>query len=247
MALSEEFVQSGQWLFHRRGYLPAVLSLLVLSEVGPVGEGQQGVPLAWPLICFLISLSGFALRIYTVGYAAPKSSGRGRVIELTDQLNTTGAYSVVRHPLYLANALMWLGPTLVPRVWWLVVVVGLICWLAYERIMFAEEDYLRATFGEPYLEWDQRTPAFLPAFRHWHPPARPFNPRAILRREYSGLFQLVLMFAALNAAQWRATTGHWEISPFWLNTLLIGGVLAGVLRLLWKRSRLLHDQATASQ
>ena len=62
-------------------------------------------------------------------------------------LNTSGLYSVVRHPLYLGNYLMWLGVALFSRTWWAPVIVSLVFWLYYERIMFAEEEFLRRQFG----------------------------------------------------------------------------------------------------
>jgi len=245
MALHREMVRAGHWLFRWRGYLPAVLLALVLTQMRPVAGQPTEVPLAWPLFCFGVSLAGLAIRAYTVGHAAPGTSGRNRSGQLAAQLNTTGAYSVVRHPLYLGNAVTWLGPALVPGVWWLVVLVGLVCWLHYERIMLAEEEFLRAEFGRSYLEWADRTPAFLPSLRNWRAPSTPFNVRVVLRREYSGLFQLVLAFAVLNARQWQLATGHWALSPVWAGLLAAGTLVAGGLRMLRKRTHLLEDRAAA--
>jgi protein-S-isoprenylcysteine O-methyltransferase Ste14 len=245
MALHEEFVESGRWLFRRRAYLPVALLPVVLAQVWATARRGAGVEVPWTFACFLVSLVGLGIRAYAVGHAAPQSSGRERQRYLAEDLNTTGAYSVTRHPLYLANALMWLGPVLVPRTWWLLAVIGLACWLFYERITFAEEEFLRASFGERHLQWARRTPSFLPSWRHWSPPTRPFNLRSVLRREYSALFQLVLVFGAINALQWRASTGRWALSPFWLWTLVTGVGASAVLRLLWKRTTLLQDRPRA--
>jgi protein-S-isoprenylcysteine O-methyltransferase Ste14 len=245
MSLHREMVRAGHRLFRWRGYLPAVLLALVLTQMRPLPGPAGEVPLTWPLLCFGVSLVGLAIRAYTVGHAAPGTSGRNRHGQVAAELNTTGAYSVVRHPLYLGNAVTWLGPALVPRIWWLVVLVGLICWLHYERIMLAEEEFLRAEFGRAYLDWAERTPAFLPAFRNWRPPSAPFNVRVVLRREYSGVFQLVLAFAILNARQWQLATGRWTLSPVWAGLLIAGTVIAGSLRILRKRTHLLEDRAAA--
>ena len=89
-----------------------------------------------------------------------------------ETLNTTGLYSVVRHPLYLGNYLMWLGVALFPGAWWAPVIVSLVFWLYYERIMFAEEEFLRRQFGEHYTAWAAATPAFLPRLGRWRSPGR---------------------------------------------------------------------------
>lgn len=247
MALYEESVQSGQWLFQRRGFLPLFGVALLLTQIVSVRiPGQpDAVPLAWPLICFGISLVGLAFRAYTIGHAAPGTSGRNRSAQVADSLNTTGAYSLVRHPLYLANSISWLGPVLVPLRIWPAVVIGLVFWLYYERIMLAEEDFLRKRYGKVFEDWAAHTPAFLPDFRHWVPPATPFNPWVVLRREYSSLLQLVLIFAALNVAQWKVSFGVWRMDGFWIGALIVGVVVATVLRLLRRHSALLADRPAA--
>jgi protein-S-isoprenylcysteine O-methyltransferase Ste14 len=244
MALYEEFVESGHWLFRHRGVLPLVGLPLLLSQLGSVAVAGQppAVPLAWPLACFGISLAGLALRAYTVGCAAPGTSGRNRTEQVAESLNTTGAYSLVRHPLYLANAVIWLGPVLYPHGMWHAAVLGLGFWLYYERIMFAEEDFLREKYGEAYLDWARRTPAFLPNFRGWVPPARRFSLRAVLRREYSGLLMVVLVFAGLNALEWRISFGHWHVDPFWAWALAAAALVAVALRGLRKLTPLLEDE-----
>ncbi|GAI74444.1 unnamed protein product [marine sediment metagenome] len=37
----------------------------------------------------------------------------------------------------------------------------------YERIIFAEEEFLRKTFGDSYLKWAEQTPTFLPKCKNW--------------------------------------------------------------------------------
>jgi protein-S-isoprenylcysteine O-methyltransferase Ste14 len=247
MALYEESVRSGQWLFQRRTYLPVFALALTFSQVRPVGVpgDQPSVPLAWPLTCFVISLIGLAIRAYTVGHAAPGTSGRGRAELVADTLNTTGAYSLVRHPLYLGNFIGWLGPALVPRNGWLAAVLGLAFCLYYERIMFAEEAFLRGRHGQAFLDWAARTPAFLPDPRRWSRPAAAFNLRVVLRREYSGLLQLVFVFAGLNAAQWWVSYQVWRLDPFWAAALVAGTLLTATLRLLRRYFRALEDAPPA--
>ena len=80
----------------------------------------------------------------------------------------------------------------------LFLVVSLVFWLYYERIMFAEERYLERQFGEEYLDWSQRVPAFIPRFRQFQKSTIPFSLKTVLRREYSGVFALVLGFTLVD-------------------------------------------------
>ena len=79
-----------------------------------------------------------------------------------EELNTTGVYSIVRHPLYVGNYLIGLGVTLVWLNWWVPVVYTLCFWVYYERIMVAEERFLEQKFGDSFRQWAASTPAFVP-------------------------------------------------------------------------------------
>ncbi|HEY1602874.1 MAG TPA: methyltransferase, partial [Pirellulales bacterium] len=143
MALREDFESVGNWLFRWRSYLP--LALIPILALGLWENRVAGFvpPLWWTLICFAVSLTGLGVRIATIGFTPAGTSGRNTDGQRADELNTSGIYSTVRHPLYLGNYLMWLGVTMYSQLWWLVTIVSLVFWLYYERIMFAEEEFLR--------------------------------------------------------------------------------------------------------
>jgi hypothetical protein len=180
------------------------------------------------------------VRVATVGFVPKDTSQRNRARPQAEALNTTGFYSVVRHPLYLGNYLMWLGVALFPRVWWAPVIVSLVFWLYYERIMFAEEEYLRRRFGEAYSEWAAVTPAFLPRPQGWRPPAERFCPLTVLRREHSGLLALIASLTALEIVREHASTGRLALDPVWSVVLGATLVLCLTVRTLKHRTRLLH-------
>ncbi len=52
---------------------------------------------------------------------------------------------------------MFLGVMLFAHTWWLALIYILAFWLYYERIMFAEEAFLRKKFGDEYLTWANST------------------------------------------------------------------------------------------
>lgn len=242
MGLREEFEATGNWLFRRRGYLPLLLfPLLLVAARGPTHpSGGQGSDLAWEGVCLLLGLIGLALRIATVGFVPRDTSGRNSGGQLAGSLNTRGFYSVVRHPLYLGNYLMWLGVALFPRSWWAPVIVSLVFWLYYERIMFAEEEFLRRKFGPLYVSWAAITPAFLPRLTLWRRPGVRFCLLTVLRREHSSLLALTASLTVLETANDYAYTGRLILDPVWGTALSVTLVLCLAVRAVKHRTRLLH-------
>jgi len=242
MGLREEFEATGNWLFRRRGYLPLLLFplLLVAARGSTYPAGSHGLDLAWEAVCLLLALIGLGLRIGTVGFVPRGTSGRNTGGQLAGSLNTSGFYSVVRHPLYLGNYLMWLGVALFVRSWWAPVIVSLVFWLYYERIMFAEEEFLRRKFGPLYTAWAATTPAFLPRFTLWRRPGVRFCFLTVLRREHSSLLALMASLTALEVASDYSYTGRLMVDPVWGTALAVTLVLCLAVRAVKHRTRLLH-------
>jgi len=241
MALREEFETTGRWLFRWRSYLPLLLAGIILAglvEFEYPGH-DHALDLAWEMLCLALALLGLGLRAYTTGHTLKGTSGRNTKTQRALALNTTGAYSLLRHPLYLANYFCWLGIALFPRVWWVAVMVTLVFWLYYERIMFAEEEFLRRTFGPPYEAWAGATPAFVPRLSLWRPPESPFSMKTVLRREPSSWLAVVSCFCVQEIAGDLLVEGTFEIDPFWL--VLFSATLAAyaILKIM-KNKKMLH-------
>ena len=137
-----------------------------------------------------------------VGTAAAAGTLEVHGQQVAAELNTTGCYSIVRHPLYLGNLLMWLGPAVFVRSLWIVLICLLAFWLYYERIMCAEEDFLETRFGSRFRAWSAATPALFPLFRSWETPRLPFTVRRVLRREYNAFLAIAALFCLL--VLWRS-------------------------------------------
>lgn len=240
--LRDELEASGRWLFRRRGYLPLLLlpAFLFALRDYDYPRGSHELDVLWEVFCLSIGLLGLGVRIAAVGFAPAGTSGRNTSAPAAATLNTTGMYSLVRHPLYLGNFLMWLAPALLPRSAALVTIIALVFWLYYERIMLAEEAYLRQAFGGAFEHWAQRTPAFVPSFRRWERPTLPFSWRTVLGREYSGFFALIAVLTSIELAAEYARAGVFHLDLYW--RVLFGGsaVMAGVLRFLKRRTRALQ-------
>ena len=83
----------------------------------------------------------------------------------SDRLNDSGIYSILRHPIYSAALRVWIGLALLNGngnsiVFALFVPLGLTGW-----IRLVEEKELIGRFGQAYLDYRKRTPAFFPKLR----------------------------------------------------------------------------------
>lgn len=238
----EHFEDTGNWLFKRRSYLPlaCVGIILIALRHFKFPYGSHRLDQVWEILCLAISLLGLGVRIATVGYVPEGTSGRNTRRQKANVLNTTGMYSLVRHPLYLGNFLIWLGVSLFARIWWLSVLLLLAFWLYYERVIFAEEEYLQHKFGQQFAEWASRTHAFFPKFSCWKRPAMPFSIRTVLKREHSTFFAIIVYYTVLEQAASVVTTGSLEWDPLWLVLFTIGLAQYMLLRMLKKHTGLLH-------
>jgi hypothetical protein len=147
-------------------------------------------------------------------------------------LNTSGLYSVVRHPLYLGNLFLWLGPAVATGRWW-APVVTLVAFGGFYGVIIATEDaFLARQFGSAFTTWAEKTPALIPRPRLWQPPGLPFSWSTVARQEYYGFVTTVFFFALLDvASRWR-NTGSFGIGTGWLTLLLIAVLVSAPLRVL---------------
>lgn len=234
MALAEEMARAGARLFRHRSWAPpAVLGLVIAAtatRTAPSGpSGLDPLPAA---IGGGLAAAGLVLRALVTGHAPRGTSGKNRGAQVAETLTTTGLYSVVRHPLYLANLFLWLGPAVATAVWWCPLIVALVFALYYERIMLLEESFLRTTFGTAFDEWADRTPAFVPRLAAWRPPALSFSWKTVLRQEYYAFFSAVAMFTLLEAATVWHETGRPGLSRPWIVAVAAAAVAAGTCRIL---------------
>jgi protein-S-isoprenylcysteine O-methyltransferase Ste14 len=242
MALKKELKEQGEWLFRWRSYLPLLLAILFLAAFSSYESPFRNPQLdqIWELFCLSVSLVGLGIRILTIGYAPFGTSGRNTGGQVAEVLNTTGMYSLVRHPLYLGNFIIWFGISLFLRLWWLSLLTTLIFWLYYEKIMYAEEDFLEQKFGDAFREWARQTPAFVPNLRGWQAPSLSFSFRTAIRREYSGFFAIIASFTVLDILSEFYLHGRIVLDPMWLKIFAVGLIIYLTLRYLKKRTRILH-------
>lgn len=200
MALQEEFEKEGNLLFRYRSYLPLVLLAAGLLVGIFAARSAPARSAGYVGVCLAVSLVGVAVRVVTVGHTPAGTSGRNTAGQVAESLNTTGIYSLVRHPLYVGNFFMYLGLSMLAGSAWFVLVFVTVYWLYYERIMFAEEQFLRRKFGREFTDWAAATPAFVPSLKHYRRAAYAFSWKKVLKKEKNGVFALFLIFCLFDAA-----------------------------------------------
>ena len=245
MAMIEELERSGNWLFRGRSYFPLALYALMAVVIGMQWDPLfQSFDLLSAIACIAISMLGLIIRALTIGYTPRGTSGRNtKAGQVAEVLNTKGMYSLVRHPLYLGNFFMWLGIMIYVGNVWFTVVCCLLYWLYYERIMFAEEAFLRVKFGQAYLDWSVDVPSFWPRNLKWVAPDVEFSLRNVLKREYNGFFAVFLSLAMVSAGKtYMHITQDWDavLHPFWQAALMGSFAIFFLLRSLKRYSRVLH-------
>lgn len=238
MTFGETMESLGNWFFRRRSYAPLVLFPLLFYGFAAADRTPGSVFLAenWELVCLAVGLLGLAIRCIAVGYAAQGTSGRSTRSPRADDLNTTGLYSLIRHPLYVGNFFMWLAAAMLPGSVLIAAIVSILFWMYYVPIMFAEEAFLRRKFGERYERWAARTPAVIPDRVTWIRPTRPFAIRSVLRRERSGVAGLFLTLGILGGLEDSLAT-HAVRVDIVDGSLFAAGLVTAFLSLAFKASQ----------
>lgn len=162
---------------------------------------RQGLGLLLVLVCawfatsgenrviagFVVAATGQIWRIYAAG-----------VIYKNKQLATTGAYSLVRHPLYLGNFLILVGFAIAAGNW---IVLGLVAFffLFYYPAAIRYEDHkLEGIFGDNWRSWSQGTPGMFPTSLKWQANTEAeWNTRQSLLRNGELVYTLYMVACAV--------------------------------------------------
>ncbi len=247
MALQEEFESQGNFVFRYRSNLPLLIIIvgLLVFVLNRLSDNYNAVS-NYQLLEFIslgVSLVGLAIRIYTVGHTPANTSGRNtKEGQLADELNQTGIYSTVRHPLYLGNFFMWLGAAILCENAWFVVSFALLYWVYYERIMYAEEQFLRRKFGTAYTDWAAKTPAFIPSLKQFSKPKYPFSLKKVLKKEKNGLLAIFVLLFVFHNIGFSIENQKLSIDYDWIfYATIASGIIYIILKAL-KKTSILHEE-----
>lgn len=244
--MQEELEAQGNVLFKYRGTLPLVILLTALGifiyNNLTMKPNLSGLNDEYIVICFAVSIIGLLIRVFTVGYTPNRTSGRNTKEQVAEKLNTTGIYSLVRHPLYLGNFFMWLGIGMLTGNIWFNVVFFLVYWVYYERIMFAEEQFLRKKFSDEYLNWAERTPAIIPSFKNWVKPSIKFSWKKIIKKEKNGLVAVLILIFLFDLISEISKKPYFNYQyDIWFFLMIFGVVSYLAIRIIRKKTSLLRE------
>ena len=242
MALVNSWEKQGNFLFKYRGQFPVILFVLSVPFLYFTDSINESSVICWTYTAVLVSIFGFLIRFYTIGTTPKGTSGRNTKEQIADYLNSTGIYSLVRHPLYLGNYLIWIGIAIFTYNFYFIIIVSLLFWIYYERIMFAEERFLEKKFGNEYLNWSNGIAAFVPTFTNFTKTIIPLSFKSILRREYAGLLATVIGFAFIDVLRLYFTTDNLNITPIISDVLIVTLVVVIVLRSLKHYTSVLNEK-----
>lgn len=241
MALVNSWEKQGNFLFKYRGQFPVLLFAMAIPFIYITDISEIDTEI-WNSSAILLSVLGFLIRFYTTGTTPKGTSGRNTKQQIADVLNSTGIYSVVRHPLYLGNYLIWIGIVVFVYNIYFIIIVSLIYWLYYERIMFAEERFLERKFTDNYIKWSEDRPAFIPSFKNYVKTKVKFSVKSILRREYAGLLATVIGYVFIDFARNYFVSGNLMVTDEILNVLYVTIVLVFLLRSLKHYTSILDEK-----
>ena len=186
----DSFEKIGNFLFKYRGQLPLILILFSLPFIitnTSIRKSEPFIENIFYISSFLFILSGHFIRFITIGYKNLHSSGKNRDQQVADRLNTKGIYSIVRHPLYLANLLIWLGLSLILENLLFLCITCVFFSLIYWFIIYAEESFLKEKFQQEHQQWAKKTPSFFPHIFSYQKANTFFNLKMVWKNEYPGI------------------------------------------------------------
>jgi protein-S-isoprenylcysteine O-methyltransferase Ste14 len=241
MPIQEEFEKSGAWIFKWRSYLPLLMFIIGIGAILDLKNSQFiKNDTIIEVICFFISGCGIAIRVLTIGHTPSGTSGRNTKSQVADKLNTTGMYSLLRHPLYFGNFFIILGVVLFTRHIWVIIIYPLIFTLYYERVIFAEEAFLRKKYGEEFVSWASKTPVYFPKFSHYKKPEFPFSWKKVIRNEYQTFFALICSLFALEIISDLIIRQRFVFDPAWKIIFITSCLFYLIIRFINKKTKLLH-------
>ena len=200
----ERNIAIGNFFFKFRNALFPILFALAVAIGRPrIILGEPAVDRFLTGLGVLVALAGQAVRLLTIGYEYIERGGKeGKVY--ASRLVQGDVYSLTRNPMYLGNALITIGITMVAGAPFLYVAVLPFFLFVYQAIVAAEEAYLARRFGAEYERYCASVPRWLPSFGRVASvlSGKPYDWAKAIRKELSTMAGLLTGLILLPV--WRA-------------------------------------------
>jgi hypothetical protein len=108
--------------------------------------------------------------------------------------------------------------------------------------MIAEENFLESKFGQTFVDWSNRIPAFFPALHKFTKPIVSFSFKSVLRREYSGWLATVVAFVYVDILREFFIWKELRINQTALYVLIGFVMVTLILRTIKHQTKLLNEE-----
>jgi len=115
---------------------------------------------ALTLLGLVLVLSGIALTLWSVVTLTRAHTTFIPWDQVTSMVST-GPFRFSRNPIYLADAIAYLGGSLLIHSFWPLVVLPVVLWVMRSQVIDREERYLTERFGDTYREYQLRVRRWL--------------------------------------------------------------------------------------
>jgi protein-S-isoprenylcysteine O-methyltransferase Ste14 len=154
----------------RRSWVGFALQILSFPIIGdgarhpmfsPLIDEQFALNIVLQLIAIALIVGSALFEISAFRELGKQWSLQARVLE-GHQLVKTGAYSIVRHPIYTALLARLLATGLTMS-HWITITIAVVVYIIGTKIRtVSEERLLREAFGDEFDSWKKRVPALIP-------------------------------------------------------------------------------------
>jgi protein-S-isoprenylcysteine O-methyltransferase Ste14 len=161
-------IKIGNFFFKYRNWLFIIFYALLFIPGVPqlFTEKNAGENYYWyPIIAgLIITFTGQIIRAATIGLTFIARGGKDKKVH-AEGLITTGMFAHCRNPLYVGNILMLLGVGVLSNsLLYLVIMIPAFLFI-YQSIILAEENFLKAKFGQQYSNYCARVNRWIPGLK----------------------------------------------------------------------------------
>lgn len=146
------------WIYTISTFIGALSLSFLRQSVNLPFDSVQGKFVAVVMIVFGIILHLRAWQVHEFSY------DRLTAIKV-DRLFTSGPYSYVRNPMYVAMFLIYYGFTIFLNSFYFLI-YSLLLTVGIHFMVLTEEKGLQLRFGEEYLQYKRKAPRYIPKLKH---------------------------------------------------------------------------------